>query len=399
MTKIITAILALAMVLLDIIAYRRLKSYGAGKPVIYVFCVAVLFSYLLILLTPFFMFIFITADNSQFMMKFSMSILTGYLFFSVARLFLYLFWLPTKSRKWMWTGVAVSSLLFASFMYGALVTRTDIEVKEVETRFTGLPKAFEGYRIAFISDIHIGSMWDAGSELENLARTIESVDADILLFGGDLVNIHHSELSSEILEKLSSIKGSQGTFAVFGNHDTGSYMNGSTEEFRERNKASLEQAACSAGWVFLKDSTVYIRRGNDSIAITGIDYSEELLRFKHSMNRIDCFDVSRIYNDVPDSVFNITVSHLPQLWHSLCEGGYSDLTLSGHIHAMQIKIGQLSPAAVMYDEWSGLYESENGKLYINDGIGSVGFFARLGARPEVTVLELKCEEADPKKHF
>ena len=57
---------------------------------------------------------------------------------------------------------------------------------------------------------------------------------------------------------------------------------------------------------------------------------------------------------------------------------------------MQMKIGPLSPAALMYDEWSGLYEGENGKLYINDGIGSVGFFARIGARPEVTVLELKC---------
>ena len=391
MTKIITTILALAMVILDIIAYRRLKKSGAGKPVVYIFCSTVLFSYLLILLTPLFMFVFITAENSQFMMKFSMSILTCYLFFSVARLFMYAFWLPTRSRKWMWTGVAVSSLLFASLMYGALVTRTDIEVKEVETRFTDLPESFDGYKIAFISDIHIGSMWDAVAELENLANTIRSVDADIVLFGGDLVNIHHSELSSDVLEKLALIKGRDGVFAVLGNHDTGSYVNGSTEGFREQNKESLEQAAGSAGWVFLKDSTVYIKRGSDSIAITGVDYSEELLDYKHSMKSIDDFDVSHMYNNVPDNVFNITVSHLPQLWHSLCSGGYSDLTLSGHIHAMQMKIGPLSPAALMYDEWSGLYEGENGKLYINDGIGSVGFFARIGARPEVTVLELKCE--------
>ena len=99
------------------------------------------------------------------------------------------------------------------------------------------------------------------------------------------------------------------------------------------------------------------------------------------------FDVSGIYENVPDSVFNITVSHLPQLWHSLCS--YSDLTLSGHIHAMQMKIAGISPAALMYDEWSGLYERAEGKLYINDGIGSVGFFARIGARPEVTVITLK----------
>ena len=393
MTKIITTILAIAIVVLDVIAYKRLKSMGAAKPVIYAFCSAVIFSYLLILLTPFFMFVFITPENSQFMMKFSMSILTCYLFFSVARLFLYAFWLPTKGKKWMWTGVGVSSLLFASFLYGAFVTRTDIEVKEVKTRFSNLPESFDGYRVAFISDIHIGSMWNAEAELGRLADSIGTVNADIVLFGGDLANMHHSELTPAVVERLSLIKGAQGTFAVLGNHDTGSYVNGSTKEFREQNKASLEQAAGSAGWVFLKDSTIYIKRGNDSIAITGIDYSEELLEYKHSMNSIDGFDVSAIYKDVPDTVFNITVSHLPQLWRSLCDGGYSDLTLAGHIHAMQMKIGQFSPAALMYDEWSGLYESENGKLYINDGIGSVGFFARLGARPEVTVLELKCESS------
>ena len=68
-----------------------------------------------------------------------------------------------------------------------------------------------------------------------------------------------------------------------------------------------------------------------------------------------------------------------------------DLILSGHIHAMQMNFAGLSPAAFLCDEWSGLYECPEGKLYINDGIGSVGFFARIGARPEVTLIELKSE--------
>ena len=72
-----------------------------------------------------------------------------------------------------------------------------------------------------------------------------------------------------------------------------------------------------------------------------------------------------------------------------CDSGYSDLTLSGHIHAMQMKFGSFSPARFMYKEWSGLYENANGKLYINDGIGCVGYMARFGARPEITVIELR----------
>lgn len=389
MAKIITIVLALVMVLLDYIAYKRLKKIGARKSIIYTFCSVVIFSYIIILMVPVFMFALINTGNNQFMMKFSMAILTGYLFFSVSRLVLYAFWLPSKSKKWMWTGIGISSFLMLTFLYSALVTRTDYQVKEVELKFSNLPVSFNGYRVAFISDIHIGSMWNAEHELEILSDIVSSTDADLVLFGGDLVNLHYTELTPQILNILSKIKGVDGVFAVMGNHDTGSYVKGSTKEFRAENMASLAVNAATAGWLFLRDSTAYIRRGTDSIAITGIDYSEKLQEYKHSLNKIDGYDVSGIYKNVPDSIFNITLSHLPQLWHSISDKGYSDLTLSGHIHGMQMKIGSLSPAALMYDEWSGLYENNNGKLYINDGIGSVGIFARIGARPEVTVITLK----------
>lgn len=391
MTKILTTILALSMVLLDIIAYRRLKRMGAGKALRYSFGGVILLSYLVILLVPLFMFALIGPDNSHSMMKFSMAILTGYLFFSLSRMALYIFWLPTKSRKWMWTGVGVSSFLLLYFLYGALVTRTDYQVKEVELPFSNLPESFDGFKIAFISDIHIGSMWNPDAELEKLASVVNSTNADVVIFGGDLVNLHHSELTAPILDRLSVIKGRKGVFAVMGNHDTGSYVKGSTKEFRADNMASLVEDMSTAGWRYLRDNTVYIYNGTDSIAITGIDYSEKLQGYKHSFSAVDDFDVSHIYDNVPDGIFNITVSHLPQLWHSLCDKGYSDLTLSGHIHAMQMKVAGLSPAALVYDEWSGLYERPGGKLYINDGIGSVGFFARIGARPEVTVIKLKSE--------
>lgn len=391
MAKILTLILALASVWLDYTAYKRLKSHGINRKILYSFAGTVLASCLLILLTPLFMFIFIDAENSQWMMKFSMSILTVYLFFSVSRLFAYVFWLPSKRKFWMKAGISAGALLFMFLAYSAFVTRTDYKVNKVTLSFNNVPNEFSGCRIAFISDMHIGSMWNAESELEELSELIGEINPDLLVFGGDLVNIHNSELSPEILSLLSCIKGTEGTFAVLGNHDTGAYINGSTPESRALNISVIESKIKDAGWTLLRDSTVYIRRGSSCIALTGIDYSEKLLDYKHSLNAIEDFDVSHVYKNVPDSVFNITVSHLPQLWHSLCDNGYSDLTLSGHIHAMQMKIAGLSPAALMYDEWSGLYERPNGKLYINDGIGSVGFFARIGARPEVTVIELRCE--------
>ena len=225
--------------------------------------------------------------------------------------------------------------------------------------------------------------------MNEVSSIINSLDADLVLFGGDMVNIYSSELSPEIASVLATVKAKDGIFAVLGNHDTGSYISGSDTDSRIVNKNDFERRLNVAGWTLLTDSTVYIKRGNDSIAVTGIDYTEELLEHKHKFGAITDIDYSPLYGSLPENIFKITVSHLPQLWHYLCDNGYSDLTLSGHIHAMQCKIGKFSPASFMYDECSGLYEKENGKLYINDGIGSVGFIARIGSGPEITVIELK----------
>ena len=306
MTNIMTLLLALGMVLLDCMAYRKLKRCGWSKKKLYTFVGVILSSYLLIVLTPLFMYIFIDAENSQWMMKFSMFILTVYLFFSVSRIVTYLFWLPARKKKWMVTGVAAGSLLFIFFLYSALVTRTDYKVNELDMTFSNVPTGFDGYKIAFISDIHIGSMWNAENELEELSGIISNINPDLLVFGGDLVNIHHSELTPEILALLSRIKGKDGSYAILGNHDTGAYINGSTAELRAKNIEMVRSKLENAGWLLLQDSTVYIKMGNDSIALTGIDYSDELLEYKHSLSSIRGYDVGRVYKTVPDNIFNIT---------------------------------------------------------------------------------------------
>lgn len=391
MTIVITILLALLVIFLDYKAYRRIGTYSLHSAVKYTFLSLVGLSYLLILLTPIFMYFIINENNCGYMMKISMIFLTIYFILSIPRLLFYLFWLPTKKTYWMWTGVGVASIALFTLLYSVLITRTNYQVKTISVAYKNLPAAFNGYKIAFISDIHTGSMIDAEDEIEDIAEIINETNADIVLFGGDIINVHNSEISSSLLDEFFSIKARDGVFMVLGNHDTGAYIKNSNKAKREANIAGLVDKMESAGWCVLRDSTVYIRRGNDSIAITGIDYNEKLLEYKHSMDAIKGVDLNSIYKNVPDSVFNITISHLPQLWYALCDGGYSDLTLSGHIHAMQIKLGSLSPAAFMYDEWTGLYKRDKGYLYINDGIGCVGYLARVGARPEITVIELIAE--------
>lgn len=393
MLKYITIISALLLALLDILAYKRIVRSKIKKAISKLFAITVIIANIIPLSVPLFMFIFNNESNGTLMMKVSMVLLTIFIILTLCRLVIYIFWLPTKNRKWLYSGIVVSFAILVLFAYGIFVTRINYKINEIDVSFKNLPASFNGYRIAFISDIHVGSMYDAYNELERLSNVISETNADILIFGGDMVNLHYSELTPDILEKLSFIKGRQGTLAVLGNHDTGAYLKDSVTTPRSINKKLIEEKLNGVGWIVLRDSTKFIYIGSDSIAITGLDYTDELLKFKHNFNNIKEYDVSHIYSDFNNNVFNITISHLPQLWYELCDNGYSDLTLSGHIHAMQLKYNlfgfDLSPAAFMYDEWSGLYEREKGKLYINDGVGTVGFFARLGARPEITVITLK----------
>ena len=392
MTITITIFIALLGIYLDYSAYRRISSFACSRTVKRAFMSVVAISYLLVVLTPLMMYLFINEHNCDVMMKISMGLLTAYLTLSIPRMLFSALWLISRKRCWLWISVAISSLVFATFLYSIFVTRTDYKVNEVQLQYDNLPTGFNGYRLAFISDIHTGSMVDAEQELQDIVGIINSLDVDAVLLGGDIINIHHSEINDRLLFEYSRLKARDGVYMVFGNHDTGAYVKNSTEGYRKANMDTLESKMKSIGWVVLRDSTIYINKGEESIAVTGIDYSEKLLKYKHSMDAVDGVDFASIYDDVTDSLFNITISHLPQLWHSLCDNGYSDLTLSGHIHAMQMKYFTLSPARFMYKEWSGLYEREKGKVYINDGIGCVGYLARFGARPEITVIELHSKE-------
>ena len=393
MLKYITIIFVILMAILDYMAYRKLVRTKAGKRVRYLFSSFVITANAIPVLAALCMFVFTNTGNSTQMMKVSMISFTLFILFTLLRLFFYPFWLFKSSRKSVLCGLSMCLFTLCTYLYSVFVTRTDYEVKEVEICFANLPDGFDGYRVAFISDIHLGSMYDIDNELKDLASVIDGVNADILLFGGDLVNLHYSELTLEVLELLSKIKGKEGTYSVLGNHDTGTYISGNKNEINVADVCMIQNRVTSCGWVLLRDSTVYLHKDGDSIAITGVDYSNELLKYKHSLDNVNEFNCGHIYENVDTSLFNITVSHLPQLWYPLCDGGYSDLTLSGHIHAFQFKVslfGYLfSPARFMYEEWSGLYEREKGKLYINDGIGTVAYYSRVGARPEVTLITLR----------
>ena len=324
-----------------------------------------------------------------------MWLLTIYTLLSLSRLALYAGILVIKNRyaKWI-VGVTLCTIVATVLLVGVVHTRKQLTVRSAEIVSERLPQSFDGYRIAFFSDLHIGSLTSAHEMCERLVAEINSLDADLVVFGGDLINARYDELSLELSTILRNLKARDGVVAVLGNHDTGVYVRDTVALPIEENTRMLIERIETMGWRVVDDESELLTRAGDTITLTGVGFSRELLEHRHSANVADSLDLRPIYRGLPCDKFNVTVSHMPQLWRKIRALGYGDLVLSGHVHAMQMKgrIGscEFSPAQLMYGEWSGCYVEKNSHLYITDGVGSVGFHLRIGAPPEITLLTLRC---------
>lgn len=337
-------------------------------------------------------------DNTSSVMYFTSWTFTIYLSVLLTRMAFYIGWLPLRRNRRL--GLALGSILslavLTQLLVGILHTRTDITTRHQTIYYTTLPKSFDGYRIALFGDLHIGSMLNPEEETAHLVDIINSADVDAVMFAGDLTHIRHNEITPQMASILSSIKARNGVISVLGNHDTGIYIKDTVTLSRHENTRIFAEKMDKMGWQLLRDSNLYITRGNDSIAITGIDFSDRLLEFKHALDAPEDYDPQRLFRQIPEGTFSICISHLPQLWDNVF--WKYDLTLAGHVHATQIKVScgefVLSPAMLLYKEWSGLYKRDDDYLYITDGIGCVGFFMRIGANPEVTIIELRHAESN-----
>lgn len=292
-------------------------------------------------------------------------------------------------RRWRWlslTGGVIAIVAFLAMWWGALVNRFRIDVREVDFEFPHLPAAFDGFRIVQISDLHVGTYGDDDRFMRKLVGVINGLHPDAVMFTGDIVNRHSSELAP-FVDALSGIEAPYGVFSILGNHDYGDYADWPSEADKAADVAALCAMQESMGWKLLLNQTEFIHSGRDSIAIVGVEnIGDPPFRIYGSL--------SKAYPAVGDSVSKILLSHNPAHWTDSI-AGHDDvniaLTFSGHTHAMQVEVAGLSPAALRYATWGGMYGDEAGRhaLYVNIGAGTVGMPMRLGATPEITLITLK----------
>ncbi|EKY16849.1 Ser/Thr phosphatase family protein [Capnocytophaga sp. oral taxon 326 str. F0382] len=295
--------------------------------------------------------------------------------------------IPSRRKFVSTLGWGLAAIPFASILYSIFKGKYNYKVWKYTLYFDNLPKAFDGYRITQISDIHCGS-FDKYEKIRYGVDLINSQKSDVILFTGDLVN----NLANEVhnwKSLFATLQAPDGVFSIMGNHDYGDYSSWETPEAKQQNLEHLFQLQKQMGWQLLLNEHCYLERNGEKIALIGVENWGHGRFSKYG-------DLNKAMEGVNTEDFKILMSHDPTHWQEIVlpENKDIQLTLSGHTHGMQCGIeipGWLkwSPSQYIYKYWGGMYEEGGKYLNVNRGFGYHAFPGRLGVWPEITVIELK----------
>ncbi|MDB4917949.1 MAG: metallophosphoesterase [Gemmatimonadetes bacterium] len=260
----------------------------------------------------------------------------------------------------------LGTVLLAGYLGSGLLV-----VRRVDVDVPGLDPAFEGLRIAQLSDLHIGPH-TSRRFLRRVVDAARSLAPDLIAVTGDLVDDRAEDVAS-YARAMRPLAAPLGVYMIPGNHDV---YAGWDEVERALRKANL-------GTVLVNEVKV-IRRGTAAIALVGTGDPA-------GGGSRSAPDVARALSRVPDGATVIAFAHNPALWPSLAERDVA-LTLSGHTHWGQFALPTLgwSLASPFLKHAMGGHVERDSLLYISPGTGYWGIPFRLGACPEVTLVTLRC---------
>lgn len=266
------------------------------------------------------------------------------------------------------------------FAFGFIEGWKRLELKHITFTSPDLPPYFDGYRLVQITDFHLGSFPPGNDFVQKVVDATNNEEPDMILFTGDLVNNQASEVEP-YLDTLGQLHASDGIYSIWGNHDYCEYGNNHSIGALKRNRRMLYGYQESLGWHQLMNEHYVVSHGMASIAVIGVENPGQ----PPFTNRSNLKKAMKGLN--PD-MFKILLSHDPHHWRREVVGKKIQLTLAGHTHAGQLKIGKWTPARMAFKEWGGAYRIGEQMLYVSSGIGG-SFPFRLGAWPELTVITLK----------
>ena len=265
------------------------------------------------------------------------------------------------------SAVAAGAASVSLVGYGAATALGPPDLLGVPVRLRGLNPALRGFRIAVVSDIHLGPL--AGrAHTERIVETINAAEPDLVAIVGDLVDGTVSELGPAAAP-LQDLAAREGTFFVTGNHEY--FVEDTADWLNELERFGVQS---------LRNENTTIRRGGAAFDLVGVN---DIAGAKHD----DPPDFDRALAGVDPSRPTILLAHQPVLVSEAAERGV-DLQLSGHTHG-----GQMWPfhyvVRMVQPSLAGLSTVDGTQLYVTRGAGFWGPPVRIGAPPDITVVSLE----------
>ena len=296
-------------------------------------------------------------------------------------------YLPSRRKFVSAIGLGIAALPFGALLYGMYKGKYNYKVLKYELEFDDLPKAFDGYQITQISDVHSGS-FDNKEKVAYGIDLINQQQSDVILFTGDMVNDKAVEMEpwKGIFAKLEA---RDGKFSILGNHDYGDYTQWESKEAKAQNLLDLKNLQKEIGFDLILDSHRYLEKDGERIALVGVE-NWGRGGFKKAG------DLERAKAGIEKDDFKILMSHDPSHWEDVVihDDYHFHLTLSGHTHGMQFGVEipgwvKWSPVKWRYKYWAGLYKEFGQYINVNRGFGFIGYPGRVGIWPEISVITLK----------
>ncbi len=273
-------------------------------------------------------------------------------------------------RRFLTNSVNISmfgaSLLFSG--YGLYEARRQASLEKLDIYITGLPPAFEGYKIVQFSDLHVGPTIKRGF-VTSVVDQIHHIGADMVVFTGDLVDGSVAGLHQDV-EPLKDLRAPDGIYFITGNHE---YYSGAPAWIKHAEKL---------GFIPLIDEHNVIDKNGHHLILAGVtDYSAKTFIPAHVS------DPHKAIAGAPDTGVRILLAHQPRNIFAAADAGF-DLQLSGHTHG-----GQYIPWSYLVTLTQpyviGLHKHNNTWIYVNRGTGYWGPPLRLGVPSEISLITLR----------
>jgi hypothetical protein len=281
-------------------------------------------------------------------------------------------------RQFLERGVNVAvAAPFVAGAYGLLYGRLNLQTTRQRVHLARLPKAFDGFRIAQLSDIHIGPFMTE-DQIRRYVEITNNLKPDLIALTGDFVTWDPSTQRA-VVSAVAGLHAPFGIFGCLGNHEAWS----GTED-------SITAMLQQVGIRILRQARVPVTMQGEAFNLMGVDFQTR----RHMGPAHDNFVrryLEGVETLVAPNMVNILMSHNPDTFDRAAELGI-DLSLAGHTHGGQVALEfvnpEIAPSRLVTPYVQGWFRKPGGQLYVNRGIGTIGVPMRLGAPPEITVYEL-----------